>query len=202
MYAIRSYYVLDVSGRVSWSYQLPKEDVDNLLTPAAIYARVSSTLYDPVTLCVPPAAPENVRLENGKIVWDAVHNVVGYVVYKNGQFYAALTETTFSESEDITNIGVYTLYSINTDGVQSLPSTVSTSLYDVFESNVKAEIYKDRIVFSEPVHFSLYTYSGEVILSFNKFCDNYSIDKIAKGLYLLRYIDKSSKTNIRKIHIY
>lgn len=194
---------LDVSGRVSWSYQLPKEDVDNLLTPQAIYARVSSTLYDPITLCVSPAAPENIRLESGKIVWDAVSNVLGYLVYKNGLFHAALTETPFSDSEDITNIAVYTLYSINADGVLSAPATISTKLGNVPESNVKTEIYKERIIFSEPVYFNLYSVSGEtVISSSDKLSDNCPIANIAKGIYVLKYIDGNSKIKIQKIHLY
>ncbi|HET7733909.1 MAG TPA: pectinesterase family protein, partial [Paludibacter sp.] len=45
---------IDITGRISWSFQLPKADVDSFLTPAKVYAASYTTGYNPVSLCISP----------------------------------------------------------------------------------------------------------------------------------------------------
>ena len=190
---------IDVSGRVSWSFQLPKADVDNLLTPAYVYAASYTTTYEPVSLCVSPAAPTNVKAVGNVISWDAASGVAGYMIYKDDKFLAAVSETSYTDNSGIS--GLYKVISVATTGVLSSVVAAITALQPVIESSVNVIVTSEKIIFSEPVSYEVYNLTGKKILFSTEYCSNIPLSNFSKGICLLRMRDTNSKEKKIKIDI-
>jgi pectin methylesterase-like acyl-CoA thioesterase len=190
---------LDITSRVSWSFQLPKADVDNLLTPEGVYARVSTTVYDPLTLCIPPNAPANVRVVDKQITWDAVPGVAGYLIYKNNRFLAAANQPGFTDTA--ADNGTYSVMSVAASGVLSVATGALTALTPVNESQVKVIVSKGKIHFSEPVKYRVYNVRGMEVKTSDEFEDNVSTLNLPKGVYLLELKDKDLKSGKLKVSL-
>jgi hypothetical protein len=78
---------IDISKRVSWSYQLPQADVETHLTPAAIYARSYTSTFEPLGLSVSPDAPTDIKIVEAKTLqWTPVSGASMYMIYFNNRF--------------------------------------------------------------------------------------------------------------------
>lgn len=191
---------IDVSARATWSFQLPKADVDNLLSPENIYARVnSSVVYDPVTLCIPPAAPTNVTVSGNVVSWDPVGNVAGFIVYKNNNFVAAVSGASYTDTA--TAGGHYSIVSVSTQGVLSARATTPTSAPEIRQSAVKFIVSSTDIRFSQPVAYTLRNLDGKVVSSSDKFVERTKVSHLAKGIYLLQVKDENALEGNFKIKI-
>ena len=60
--------------------------------------------WDPRAMYEAPSAPQNLKVENGVISWDAVPYTRLYVVYKNGQVLGYSTEPTYTEKATATTM--------------------------------------------------------------------------------------------------
>ncbi|MFZ4725388.1 MAG: pectinesterase family protein, partial [Paludibacter sp.] len=189
---------VDVTGRVTWSFQLPQLDVENLLNPTYIYALSYTTSYDPETITALPSSPTNVKMIGNTISWDAVSGVAGYLVYKNNKFLAAPTETSFVDNSG--ESGFYSVLSISTLGVLSSAATL-TGIETVQYSKVEIKISKDEIFFSEPVKFALYSLSGLKMIESKTFQNSTSTSGIYKGIYLLNTMNEYAQEQIIKINL-
>ncbi len=88
--------VLDVTGRVPWSFQLAKEDAE-MLTPEFAFNKANRQIpYDPVALCKEQPAPGYVELSGNVLTWEAVDGAKGYMILKNGRFFATTVENTYT----------------------------------------------------------------------------------------------------------
>ena len=180
-------YPVNIANRVSWSFQLPKADVDNLMSPEAVYGRVSSTLYDPITFILQPSPPNNINIVSGSINWDALPNVAGYLVYKNNRFLAAVTENHFSDGSSITDLEPYTFYSISTNGVLSEPTKVITGIDIVSETKITVLQKGSELVFSEPVASEIYNLSGKLLhTSNNLFQKSIDVHSLQPDIYIVK----------------
>ena len=82
----------DVSRRASWSRQLPEADAV-ALTPATVFAtQPGGADFRPEAVCH-MEAPVRVRVDGGELTWTAVPGAVGYLVYADGRFLAAVEGT-------------------------------------------------------------------------------------------------------------
>jgi pectin methylesterase-like acyl-CoA thioesterase len=180
---------ISTSGRISWSFQLAKADVDNYLNPAYVYAQLSTTVYDPVALCVSPAKP-TITVNANAISWTATPDAVGYIIYKDGKYLANTIETSYTDNSGTS--GVYTVKSINAMGVQSDAGGI-TAVSDVNSSRTKFQIKHKIIAFSEAVSFELYTLKGQ---SLKKTLHTSSVElsNFASGVYLISYKGSNGKT--------
>lgn len=151
--------LLDVTQRVSWSFQLTEADA-NLFTPQGIYARVSSTVYDPMTICIAPQHPSSQSVNGNIISWNTVENVAGYVVMKNGSYFASTTETTLVDIT--TEPGTYVVKSVGLLGQLSSPETVSGVSKNTDNDFTVTQV-GDELLFSEPVRVIFYNFSGAMI---------------------------------------
>jgi pectin methylesterase-like acyl-CoA thioesterase len=189
---------LDMSGRISWSFQLPQADVDNLLTPAYVYGVSYTTTFDPINLCVSPTAPTNVSISGNVIFWDAVSGAAGYLVYKNNKFQAAVAETSYANISG--ESGIYSVTSISSLGVLSSPTSL-TAVSTVNESGVKINISGNEISFSEPVIYTIYNLNGTRIATSTGFVIHLSTSNFSKGVYLLQLLDENKKERKLKIDL-
>ncbi len=189
---------VNVSGRVSWSYQLPQSDVDNLLSLSGIYARVSSTVYDPVTMCDAVTAPENVQVSGNKMSWNFVSGVKCYLIYKNGKFITAIDVNSFTNENGLT--GNYTIYSMSADGVLSSPASfVSAVKYSY--SGITIVENQHEITFSEPVICEIYNVQGKLLYKSNEYIKSIAKTGFSWGVFIVKAITEQQNLSIHKIVI-
>jgi len=188
----------DVSGRVSWSFQLPEADVTNLFTTAGIYARISSELYQPEPICVSPSAPTSVIVVGNNISWLAVNGAVGYVLLKDGKYLASLSELTFADNSGVS--GTYSVKTVGTLGVMSEATSSSTAIVEIKNSELQATVTNGMISLSKQATVSIYSVSGEkVATAFN--CISLQISYLTKGIYFLKMKDLNGNLANQKIII-
>lgn len=188
---------VDVSGRVSWSFQLPKADVDNLLTPAGIYARINSTdVYDPLTLCITPASPSNVVLSGKVLSWNPVDGVGGYVVYKNNKFISNTATTTYTD--ETTGTGNYSVMSIGLTGQLSEPSGLKTALHHPDAETLQIDVENGVVKCNVPAKIDIYTIDGKCVKKATSF---QSIQPMESGFgsYIIKATSANGETGTKKL---
>jgi len=178
---------VSTSGRISWSFQLAKTDVDNLLTPAYVYAQITSTtVYDPVSLCVSPTKP-SITITNNTISWNALNDATGYIVYRDGKYIGSTTATSFT---DASGIGAYSVRALNSIGVLSDAATIATALTDVPMDNVGITANNQTITLSHSVEkMQLVTTTGSIIAQ-NTNESKLALNNLSQGVYILKIHDK------------
>jgi len=188
----------DVSGRVSWSFQLPEEDVTNLFTTAGIYARISSELYQPEPLCIAPAATSYVTVVKNNISWLPVNGAVGYVVLKNGKYLTSVSELTFTDNSGVS--GLYSIKTVGALGVMSDATSSSTANVEIKKGVLYATVANGMINISKQATVSIYSVTGEKIASVLD-CFSLPINHLAKGIYILKMKDMNGNLANQKIII-
>lgn len=73
----------DVSKRVAWSSQIDEKDA-LLLGLDAIFKAVKDDGFSPEAAVVGVAAPSEVSVSEGVVMWPSVPGAIGYVVYRDG----------------------------------------------------------------------------------------------------------------------
>lgn len=128
--------MLDVSGRIDWSFQLAQEDAE-MFTPAYVFDKANSRVpYDPVALCEKVQSPQYAEQSGKQLTWMSVKGAIGYVILKNGKFMAATTATTYSE-DDLT--GRYSIKSIAEHGALSQAVRVENTDKQILKAFPTAE---------------------------------------------------------------
>jgi pectin methylesterase-like acyl-CoA thioesterase len=177
---------VSTSGRISWSFQLAKEDVDNFLNPAYVYAQLSTTPYDPVSICVSPTKP-TLSLTNNVISWNALNDAIGYLIYKNGRYVGSTTSTTYT---DATGTGTYSVKSINSIGVLSEAGTIPTALSDVRMTDLGIALNNKSITLNRSVEkMQLVTVTGNIIAQ-NTDESTLVFNDLSQGIFILMIYDK------------
>lgn len=110
---------IDTSNRASWSFQLSKEEAEKL-TPEYVFSKVNAEkAYNPQALCRPVETPAYAKQEGNKISWGVSKEAVGYLVYRNGQFVAAVNGTSFTDTKP--DGMMYTVMAVAASGATSKP---------------------------------------------------------------------------------
>ena len=178
---------VSTSGRVSWSFQLAKTDVDSLLTPAYVYAQItSSTVYDPVSLCVSPTKP-SIVITNNTISWNALNDATGYIVYRDGKYIGSTTATSFT---DTSGTGAYSVRALNSIGVLSDAATMATAISEVKMEDVGITVNHQSIILNRNVDkMQLFTTTG-ILISQRTNASILALNNGPQGVYLLKIYDK------------
>lgn len=190
---------IDTTKRVSWSFQLPKADVDNLLTPAGVYARVSTTVYDPISLVKAPEAPATLLASGKNLAWTAVSDVAGYVIYKNGQYLANTSSTTFTDATE--NTGVYTVKSIGTSGQLSEIAATVTAIEEIVDNKISVTVKNSLITFSEPVAVEIIDMDAKIQLTNKQLVQSLNITHFKSGIYIARLTNTDGLVYTQKLII-
>ena len=192
--------LLDVSQRASWSFQLPKEDAENLLTPEYVYDRAKANdPYDPVSLCVAPQEPGFLTVSNKALTWGTVNGAVGYIVLKGDKLIAITTKTTYTDETD--GEGKYSVKTIDEMGRLStarLEGTVS-SMEDMAVSQWNVKVDGKNISWNGNAKAELFTLNG-VCIAFSSFQDSFVVEA-NNGIYILKLTDEQNDSYFQKIVI-
>jgi hypothetical protein len=177
---------VSTTGRISWSFQLAKADVDNFLNPTYVYAQLSTTAYDPVSLCVSPTKP-TISLTNNTISWNALSDAIGYIIYKDGKYIGSTTATAFT---DTSGTGTYSVKAINSIGVLSDAGTLPTALTDVQIPDFDITLEKQYIALNRNVEsIQLLTTTGNIIAQ-NSNESKVTLNSVYQGVFILKIRDK------------
>ncbi len=190
---------IDISKRISWSYQLQKSDADNLLTTAAVYSRSYTSTFDPATSLIQTGEPQNLFLNNSTLSWNNVEGASGYVIYNNGKILGYSTTNSFTISKPASTISVR---AVNTTGVLSEASSVLSAIKTVNESKVQVKVSGNKIEFSEPVAFNLYAVNGKSIAFSKDLVSQTKTKGITNGIYLIQLFDSSNQSKQFKIVVF
>lgn len=107
----------DVSKRVSWSYQLTKEEVDAYLNADYVFKKANkSVAFNYSKILAGHAVPNNFVKDGNRFVWDQEDAAPAYIIYKDGAFLQIITAPDFTVPEDGAK---YTVAAISTQGVVS-----------------------------------------------------------------------------------
>lgn len=188
---------INTNSRISWSFQLAKEDVDNLLTPANVYSKIGTVTYDPVTICVSPSKP-TISVSANIISWDLVSNVAGYIIYKNGSYLGNTSSGTFTDNSGTT--GIYTVKSVNTMGVVSDAASINTGVEKSVDDRGFYFVKNKTVYFSEPVEAVIYNLEGKKISGF-KNSTTINLQQLPSEMYVMKYIKSTGDTQISKINL-
>lgn len=187
---------VDTTKRVSWSFQLPKADVDNLLGADKIYARVSAVPYDPFTLCVAPGVPQSVVVTGTTLSWQPVTNATGYVVMKNGRYFASTTNTNTTDNSGTS--GLYSVKAVGPNGALSAAGSVVTGLSPL-NSQLFRFINKQGILeFNTPVRLTVYTPAGMKVSEY-PLSESFNLNGMTKGVFLIQVSSENGTSTFYKI---
>lgn len=172
----------DVSARVSWSFQLPEADVNNLFTTAGIYARISSEVYQPEPICIKPAVP-NILTASPEIKWNKVNGASGYLIFKNNRYLAITTDTVFV---DLTlDAGIVSVKTMGSLGQLSEQATFVTALNTTNSEELKIQFKNGTLVSSLPVHINVFSAEGKLAFKSTKITTEFLLNLNA-GTYLIK----------------
>ena len=179
---------INTAGRISWSFQLAKKDVDSLLIPSYVYAQLSTTVYDPLSLCLSPAKPI-ILLTNNTLSWDLLTDAVGYIVYKNGKYIGSVSGNSFVDNA--ATAGEYSVRALNSIGVLSDAATIATALSDIAMDNLGVKINLHSVSLNHSVEkIQLVGTTGKTLA---QNANNKSIEfpnNLSHGVFILKIQDK------------
>jgi len=176
---------IDISGRVSWSYQLPQQDVTTLLTTSGIYARVNATVsFDPESLLASIQAPASLQKNAELLSWTPSSNAVGYIVYLNNQFVGYTDQTNYSvnASEE-----TYTVKAIGSIGVLSESTSISTGVVSNSMSDFYISVQNNTLSWPVSAQVEIMNLNGQVVLSNHSFDKTINISSLSSNIYLAKY---------------
>lgn len=188
---------IDILSRISWSFQLPKVDVDNLLTATKFFSTGYTTVYSPTTYCEAPSKPVNISRTNNTLSWPSVTNAIGYLIYKNDIFFGSTAETSFSVDSN----SDYYIKALSATGATSL---ASEKLTDITNPTFQSIVYKYEngiLQFSTSVSLKIFNLNGALVYSNSNFSSHFEIKELNKGIYILEFKDYDGGIIRRKLLI-
>lgn len=179
---------VDITSRVSWSFQLPKADVDKFMNPGIIYSRVSSTTFDPVPATQELTKP-TVSISARGFEWESIPGAIAYMILRGDQYFSTTTDTFFVDM----TMGA-TAFSVKAIGNLGQLSESSSLLTGIENNRIEREFVQKRnqFIFNEPTQISIFNLSGKVLKQESNTKTSYTID-LNSGIYLLRTQKQSYK---------
>lgn len=189
---------IDISQRVAWSFQLPQSDVENHFTTQAIYKRVSSTVYNPDSICIAPESPGVLTREGNTLSWQAVNDVAGYIILKDGSYYASTTETAYTLSDAVE--GNFSVVSIGRWGQLSSAGAISAIHTPNSEQWIISQD-ESQIRFDRPLRIRAFTVEGRLVYQSEQYLEKLDTHKLQAGILLLNMRDASGRQHKEKLII-
>ena len=107
---------VDTSGRVAWSRRLAEADVRRL-TPESVFARLKTCEGWLPAEFLHSEAPAWAAVKEGVVEWAEVPGAIGYLVYCDGRFVAAVDSCFYAPGEGRSHL--YTVKAVSAAGVTS-----------------------------------------------------------------------------------
>lgn len=142
---------LDLSKRVSWSITdneahnpqiMTSALINNLFNTEYVYALGAeqsihcSGVYAPKPMVASPGRPNKITKTDGQLSWTKAEGAKGYLIYKNGRFFALATTNSFNDAS-YSEGDVYTLRSMSVNGSLSLVAETDVTYNDTDDTPVE-----------------------------------------------------------------
>lgn len=188
--------LLDVSGRVSWSLQLPQADVDALFQPESLYKRAKpAVVYDPSTVCAAPSAPSVVNINGKTVSWSAVDGVVGYIILNNGRFESATSNLSYTCS----GTGAYSVKSVSTTGALSEAKSAVAAVKSQIERKTSIYVSNGKLNLLENASVEIFSIVGQKVYASGSFTKVKNIQGLQHGIYIVKGKTQQGKTFAQRV---
>ena len=162
--------LVDVSGRVDWSYQIPDSIAEKYYTLDYFFS-AGGEVWDAKSTLKALDAPANVAVNSYTVSWDAVNNAKGYVIIRNDSTIGFAETTSFTDETVNTGIeNVYKVKSVNSTygnlSVASNEVTVAASGFQETTQDKLAYFISSNILYVSSVSdIQIYNVAGTLIKS-------------------------------------
>ncbi|MFB6343766.1 pectinesterase family protein [Saccharicrinis sp. FJH62] len=192
--------LVDVSQRVSWSYQLSETQLNRYALKFFLHNSDNIQEYwDPLPAVTPLYDPQNVQLSGNQLTWDLVPEAVGYVIYFQGSVIGFAEENTFSVTEGINIPEDFKVVSVDDYGALSDGSVpVNTALDHIMKNERDYSFINKKFELPYPVDIDVFDMNGRKLTSVKhkKSCD---FSGFPSGIYMIRVEEASGRINNVKI---
>ena len=134
---------VDVSSRVSFGHQATDAEVQAYMNPEFLFDKFSSVPFDYEYILEGAAAPTGFEANGNAFTWQSDSKAAGYIIYKDGQFVALVSEPSFA-----------------TDGSDAAYTVSAVSRHGVVGKAVKMEEKGELIAFPTAQGFGKYATGG------------------------------------------
>ena len=144
------------------------------------------------------------------LTWTACENATTYIILRDGEEIARVSEPNFTEIAEYYGVYEYTVIATNDNGTYSMPSTIVIEVTDITgveESNINFQVYPNptkgmlNINVQANYQYDLFNSMGQRILTGNASgLRQINVNGLAKGIYVLR-ISTGNQTDIQKVTI-
>lgn len=197
--------LVDVSGRVDWSYQLSDDYATNYYT-LDYFLTEEGTSWNPLPTTYALEAPVNLNMNSTTLTWDEVSGAIGYVIVRNDSTIGFSETNTFTDEEiDLSDDNTYLVKSVNTYGNLSGASEVytlgATGISKTsYEANALTIVFTSQgtISVTRPATIYVYGTSGKLIKQYNH-TESVSLQSFPQGIYLIRAVDNQNNVATEKI---
>lgn len=116
---------LDTSVRAAFSRQATDAETEAYLNPEFLFSNFSKVPFDYEAILRAPAAPSDFTLSEGLITWTGDADAAGYIVYREGQPVAVVSETLYRCDDART--AAYSVASLSRTGASSVAASASVA---------------------------------------------------------------------------
>jgi pectinesterase len=192
---------LNISGRVAWSSQLTETEAARY-NPDNAFNYGSNNTWNPAPFHTIPEAI-TVRQENGTITWTSAGHAAGYILYKNGDYLANLTATTYTDAARTTG-DTYKVVAYNAFGALGNPASESTGLVPAAGKSgfLAATRISGALQLQNAGDFAyleIIALNGQKIASVKITAPSVDVSDLKAGYYLVRGWTKTGERYIDKI---
>ena len=188
--------LVDISNRADWSYQLSDTQFNNLYK-LEFFFRKSMVEWDALAMTRNLLHPENVRIEENSLTWDAVDQAIGYVIYNNGAVYATTTETSIAANDlAVENVEVKSVY--KTGALSNEENNDLVSKQEISQQNISFTLIDKVLTVPNAVQLSIFNLNGQKVLDNNYSC-NHNLKELGSGVYLLHLKDEKGNMSFQRI---
>jgi pectinesterase len=191
--------LVDVSQRVSWSYQLDSARVANLYK-LDFFLRKDGKIWNPKRITQALPAPEYLLVNGNELTWKHVDNAIGYVVLANDSVIGITVSNSFSIAGLTVGSYNFDVKSISQNGNLSLKSlelpTGSTQL-DFNNNSIQIFFENSKIRFSEKVDYKFFTINGKLLKTGSN--NQFQLNGYRSGIYLINATNTKGKSVTKKI---
>lgn len=203
---------IDVSKRISWEFtEDPNHnaqyldqkvidtiyDMDYVYTLAGEKGARAGGKFNPVPLVTPTVAPSSLTHDGGAFRWTAVDGAMGYLIYKDGRYFANTTACSYTDAYYSAS-AKYSLRTVSTTGcLGEFVDMMTSGINDVKTADTDITVSADGIHFEENVNSALYSMDGRLV---SATCGNeLRWNNTAKGCYILKVRTVGGKSVSMKI---
>ncbi|MDO4159448.1 MAG: pectinesterase family protein [Prevotellaceae bacterium] len=203
---------IDMSNRIEWEFTEDPEhnsqyidatvvekiyDMDFVYTLAGESGARAGGSFDPISMVTPADSPSGITVSDGKFSWNAVANVAGYLLYKDGSYLGNTSSTEFTD-DNYSSSSTYTIRSVSATGCLGEEIDMLTSgIAAPTAENTYLTISRNGIFWKDNATAYLYSINGKLLAK--KTGTNISWENQPKGCYILRLVSDDNTCINKKV---